>query len=1209
MNLQPVIRAAVCAALIVAILASAGRFTTSPVTGQETKQQVLHGAAALERLKQDGQYDSLQAAMNQARFSVSRVEQTPLGRSAWHAPNPAAGYDAYVTEAGVSIAVNDKTSVSLSLSGIGYGEALQSIAPGAVSGDKQTINIARAGGLQEWYVNGPDGVEQGFTLSQPPAARQKGMPLRLALQVSEGWRAVASDDGKLVNLSGPRDETVEYSKLVVRDKLGRNIAAQLTVADEQVVIEAEDHDAAYPLTIDPVFTLPQKLTAADGAANDYLGYSVALDGDTALVGAPYDDAPGAEQGSAYVFVRNGVTWTQQAKLTAQDGSSNDYFGYSVALKGNLALVGAIVGPGISDPNQGAVYVFERSGSAWTQQARLNANEILLSGANFGAAVALDGDTALVGAPNYTATPSYAITGAVYVFTRNGATWTQQARLLASDADDNDSFGRAVALDGDTALIGAPNNSVTVGDQGSAYIFKRNGATWTQRQRLVASNGAVDDLFGNAVALSGETALIGAYLQGANDQGRVYVFERQAAGWTETTSISAEDYTPGAHFGASVGLDGNMAVVGASLGFYQQGVDQRSAYVFVRNGNYWGQARRFGPGLGSANDGFGYAVALDGDTALVGAYLGDANATDQGAAYVFTLRDSRSVEQQKLTASDGGAGEYFGAAIALDGDTLAVGVFGDAVGANGAQGSVYVFTRNGASWALQQKLTADDGAAGDIFGLAVALDGDTLVAGAQGDDINGKEDQGSAYIFARNGATWTQRQKLKAIEIDGLPGDQFGASVAISGGTVAVGATGASNHRGSVYVYTLDGAVWKEQAKLWLNYAAEFDAFGYAIALDGDTLAVGVPGEDIGANDDQGSVYVFTRNGATWTQSPKLIHTYGEAGDYFGSAVALDGDALAVGAFRDNVGENENQGAVYVFSRSGGIWSYLQALNASDGAAGDQFGFSLALDGASLAVGAWNDTVGASSQQGSAYLFTYIGGQWRPQQKLTAGDGAANDRFGVSVALSGDTLAIGAYRDAIGANTDQGSVYVFVHPPCHALAIAPNSLPNGVVGAPYNQQFTVSNDDDAELNVTMSKGELPPGLTLDNNTGQLSGTPTATGTYRFTITITFYLSGCGASRDYALTITAPLCSNFTLNPVSQSFSSRASTGSVQVKAGVGCAWTATSNASWLTITRGAKGIGDGQVVYQVAPNFGAARQAVVAVAGQRHVVQQAAAGRL
>ena len=267
MNLQAIMRAALCAALVAVCVAGAGWFPVQPVAGQETKQQTLHGAAALEQLKQDGQYDSLQAAVDQARFSVSRAAHTPLGRAAWHAPNPAAGYDAYVTEAGVSIALNDEAYVSLSLHSLGYGAALQAVGPGEVSGDKQTINLRREGGVREWYVNGPDGLEHGFTLSEPPGARQQGVPLRLALQVSEGWRAVASEDGKLVTLRGA-SAVVEYGKLVVRDKLGRNIQARLTVADEQVVIEAEDHEAAYPLTIDPLFTLQQRLLAADGAAGD-----------------------------------------------------------------------------------------------------------------------------------------------------------------------------------------------------------------------------------------------------------------------------------------------------------------------------------------------------------------------------------------------------------------------------------------------------------------------------------------------------------------------------------------------------------------------------------------------------------------------------------------------------------------------------------------------------------------------------------------------------------------------------------------------------------------------------------------------------------------------------------------------------------------------------------------------------------------------------
>src|SRR5262249_15184235 len=175
----------------------------------------------------------------------------------------------------------------------------------------------------------------------------------------------------------------------------------------------------------------------------------------------------------------------------------------------------------------------------------------------------------------------------------GSAWTQQARLNANDGENGDHFGMAVALEGDTALIGAPNNTVTAGGQGAAYVFTRNGASWMQRQRLLASNAAANDHFGNAVALGGETALISAYLRSADDQGAVYVFERRATGWSETNPIAAPDNSAGAHFGVSVALDGNTAVIGASLGLFQPGVDQRSAYVFVRNGKHWGQVRRFG----------------------------------------------------------------------------------------------------------------------------------------------------------------------------------------------------------------------------------------------------------------------------------------------------------------------------------------------------------------------------------------------------------------------------------------------------------------------------------------------------------------------------------------------------------------------------------------------------------------------------------------
>src|SRR5262245_8555410 len=431
---------------------------------------------------------------------------------------------------------------------------------------------------------------------------------------------------------------------------------------------------------------------------------------------------------------------------------------------------------------------------------------------------------------------------------------------------------------------------------------------------MASNDAPADYhFGNAVALSGEKALIGAYLYGSDDRGMVFTFKRGAAGWAQTDGTEAPNPTAGAHFGVSLALSGDTMVAGASLGPFQTGVDRRSAYVFVYD-DEWNPVRRLGPELGSANDAFGYAVALDGDTVLVGAYRSDAVANDQGAAYAFALRDSRSVERQKLTAADGVAGAQFGYAVALDGDTLAVGALYDASGANGSQGSVYVFARSGATWTLQQKLTANDGADGDQFGHAVALSGDTLVVGANGDDVGGNGNQGSAYVFTRNGVVWTQRQKLTAVGIDGLAGDNFGASVSLSGQTVVVGAPGVNNSQGSAYVFRFNGSVWTQQAKLSANDGAAGDFFGYALALDGDTLAVGAEDDTIGANARQGSAYVFTRNGAVWTQQTKLTASDGGLNDVFGGAVALSGDILVVGAIFNTVGANVRQGSVYVFTR-------------------------------------------------------------------------------------------------------------------------------------------------------------------------------------------------------------------------------------------------------------------------------------------------------
>ena len=1138
MKLPPIKRAALCAAFTATVIASGGWFHTRPATGKENNPATLHGTAALEQLKRDGQYDSLQAALSAARLSVNHVAHSLVGRAAWHAPNAAAGYDAYVTEAGVNLSISNKAgndaagkdagTVSLRLRSLGYGGEWQPVAPGKVSGNQQSITIQREN-IREWFVNGVDGLEQGFTLdARPPSTvRHPQAALRLALQVGDGWRATANADGQSVSLQGARNQLINYGKLAVRDSAGHDIPAKLTVADEQVVIEVEDRAAIYPLTIDPLFTLQKQLLANDAADFDLFGYAVALDGNTALIGAPYDEVTHTDQGSAYVFVRSGVNWTLQQKLFASDGQPGDKFGSAVALSGDTALIGAPEADEGANTEIGSAYVFVRSGTSWTFQQKLGASGGF-AGALFGSAVALDGNTALVGAYQQTLSPSFATTGAAYVFVRSGThpnvTWTQQQRLLSNDAVDGDRFGFSVALDGDTALIGAPNVTITATTQGSAYIFTRSGTAWTQQPRLnLDSNQARGgDQFGNAVALSGESAAIGVHLHGNNDRGAVALASRNrtTGGWELIQQLlEADNPVTGAHFGASVAMDGGLLVVGASLGLNGTGADQRTAYVYSFVGGGAAFIRQLGAEVGNADDRFGYAVAVKGDTVLVGAYRADAAATDQGAAYVFTLRDSQHVAQPKLLANDGADDDKFGVSVAVSGDTLAVGAFGDDIGTNVNQGSVYIFVRNGTGWVFQQKLTAPDGAASDLFGYAVALSGETLAVGAFNAKIGANTKQGAAYVFVRNGATWTFQQKIFAAAIDGLPNDYFGCAVALEGNTLAVGAYGQNNTRGAGYVFTRTGATWTQQGpKLLANGGTSGDELGAALALSGNTAVLGAPGVDIGTNSRQGAAYVFTRIGTVWTQQqPRLTANDGAADNDFGGAVAVYGNTAAVGA----QGNGGGRGAVYEFTYDGVSWTQQPKLTADDGKVGDKFGYAVALSGDTLVAGADN----GNNQRGAAYVFTRLG-SWRQQQRLIANDGQNGDRFGFSVALSGETIVIGAPEEDSGTTVNQGAAYTFIAPACPALTLNPASLPNGPVGVRYDQLLSVSGGRAGEGFVSvLSGGALPPGLDTD-----VSGTPTTPGTYHFTITARSVLSQCPAVRSYTLTITPP-CPILTVNPAS------------------------------------------------------------------------------
>jgi YHS domain-containing protein len=414
--------------------------------------------------------------------------------------------------------------------------------------------------------------------------------------------------------------------------------------------EATDRGTLYPVTVDP-WIQQQELTASDGTRGDVFGYSVAVTGKTAIIGAAGKTiGKGSGQGAAYVFTCSGTPcrWTQQQVLTASDGASDDEFGNSVAVSGNTAII-----------------------AAWGK------NSLYLPGAP---------------------TTAVAPRGAAYVFTCSGAPcrWTQQQELTPSDGASGDEFGNTVAMSGNTAIIGAPyKNSY----QGAVYLFTCTGTpcSWTQQQELTAAHGARGDVFGYSVAVSGITAIIGAIGSNASRGGAAYVFTCSGTPctWTQQQELTASDGASGDEFGTRVAVSGATAIIGAPGKTIGNHTLQGAAYVFTCSGTpcRWTQQQELTASDGASRDQFGNRVAVSGNTVIVG------NNSSQGAAYVFTCSGTPCTwkargswpfgtrkQQQELTAADGAHGDEFGYSVAVSGNTAVIG----AAYKNSYQGAAYVF---------------------------------------------------------------------------------------------------------------------------------------------------------------------------------------------------------------------------------------------------------------------------------------------------------------------------------------------------------------------------------------------------------------------------------------------------------------------------------------------------------------------------------------
>ncbi|MBI2399053.1 MAG: hypothetical protein HYV17_14790 [Xanthomonadales bacterium] len=757
----------------------------------------------------------------------------------------------------------------------------------------------------------------------------------------------------------------------------------------------------------------------DGEGGDLFGCTVAISGETAVVGAYLDaHATSNAEGSAYVFVRSGSQWALQAKLVAPDGAFSDQFGFAVALSGDTALVSA---PGTS--HGGAAYVFVRSGQTWSMQAKLVGTDTSW-GHRFGSDVALDGDIAAVGAPGrYDG--SLVEVGTTYVFARTGTLWTQKDQLFAPTAVELSRFGQSVAVSGGSLIVGAPSG----GHIGFAYVYAQAGADWNWQSTLPMPDGEAGDAFGYSVAISGNTAAVGAKLDDTAmqaDVGSVSIYVRNGSTWTWQAKLEPGDGDNYHEFGHDIALSGTTVVVGSHWFGAPQTHRSGAAYIYAWDGSTWALQGKLQPAGFESGDQFGASVAISGESFLAGAPFDDTVAGgNAGTAGVFVRDAGIWTQQAQLSAGNGAAEHRFGWSVALSGSTALVAApNADAPGAAHA-GVVYVFVRNGDAWTQQAQLTAGDAEEFAEFGASVALEADTAIVGSPLKDGSLPEyfrpDVGAVYVYERNGSNWVQQAKLTAS--DGETDDEFGNSVAISDGTILVGAwregSTITTREGSAYVFVRNGATWSQQAKLVAPDAEAGDALGWAVALSDNTALVSARTGGSPTNPGTGSAYVFTRSGMMWAWQAELTADDVEVQDGFGRSVSVSGDIAMVGAPSARNPMADASGAVYVFLRSGSNWSAPSRLVSNAPISGESFGHSVSLAGDVALIGAPAYTF---SGTGAAYLFVRQGAVWSQDGRI-AGD-ETTDAFGASVATSGDTQLIGApnFSNSVSQNPNVGAAY-------------------------------------------------------------------------------------------------------------------------------------------------------------------------------------------
>ena len=783
-------------------------------------------------------------------------------------------------------------------------------------------------------------------------------------------------------------------------------------------------------SIIPISADRVQLNTSAAVLQDNLGSSVGISGDYAVVGVPNDDTDfGSDTGSVQVFLRTETGWVQHQKLFASDAESRDRFGTTLAMSGDYVIVGTPTKDGIGR-NSGAAYIFRRQGTEWVEQAKIISPEET-PGDYFGVSVAIDENTVLIG--SHRTNEPLADGGAVYVFERNGEIWNHTTKLTAPDGSRFAYFGFSVGIDADTAIIGAIRDDEAGNDAGAAYIFVRNQFGWVLQAKLIGNNTEAEDNFGYAVDVDGDFAI--ATSPKNRGDGAAYIYRREGTEWEQKRNririrMIPIDPDGASSFGVSVDIRGETAVIGAiggNVGLETVG----AAYVFTQNEPpFWNQHTKLVASDRNGGDQLGFAVAIGENEVIAGAPRHNAGGLSSGAAYIFEQREDASwVESSKLSDGETASEDQFGVSVAISGNFAISGAQQDDDVAPNA-GAAYIFERSGTLWLQRMKLIADNAKAGDLFGNAVAMHGETVLVGAPGVDDAGPE-AGAAYIFVQVGDEWVQQARLIGNDLGIF--DRFGSAVAVHENTAVVGAYGkdeVGTDSGAAYVFVRNGTSWTQQAKLSHQGAVPGDLFGFAVSIYGDSALIGAHQSDA-AGPDSGAAYLFTRNGGRWTQDFLFLPNDIGVGDEFGYAVDVTEGAAIIGAPKEDR-NLDDMGAAYVFVATRDAWVQQAKLTAKDSETGDEFGSAVAIHEATAIVGAWKDNHPLTDpdgepsiliDRGSAYSFLRDGLSWVEKRRIEAAGTNQSDLFGASVGIKGSFAIVGA-SGSDNAGDNSGSAFIY-----------------------------------------------------------------------------------------------------------------------------------------------------------------------------------------